>query len=168
MAGIGDGMSEGLGRLRRDFHKVRSPPIVARPDSSLSGPVPLEFDEEDEDFLARDSALEIQPHPHGAGDATSPGDFRDGGASAADSASIITPASSSTHQLLDADVVGTVDEEIWNGWDREDKLAVEEAEQFDDLAVVGYQAEAQEQRQPVQAAILSAESRKRGREKRRG
>ncbi len=114
MAGIG-GMTEGLGRLRRDFHKVRSPPMVARPDSSLSGPVPLEFDEEDEDFLTRDSMLEVPSHPRGAGDATSRGASLDGGASAADSASIVTPASSSAHQLLDADVMGTVDEEIWNG-----------------------------------------------------
>jgi hypothetical protein len=115
MAGIGDGMTEGLGRLRRDFHKVRSPPMVARPDSSLSGPVPLEFDEEDEDFLTRGSTLEIPSHTGGAGDATSRGASLDGGASAADSASIVTPASSSAHQLLDVDVMGTVDEEIWNG-----------------------------------------------------
>jgi len=67
---------------------------------------------------------------------------------------MVTPASSSTHHLLDADIVGTVDEEIWNGWDQQDKLAVEEAEQFDDIEVVVYQAEAQEQRQPVQTPIL--------------
>ena len=167
MAGIGDGVSEGLGRLRRDFHKARSPQLVPRSDSSLSGPVPLEFDEEDEDFLSRDSAaLEIPLLPGDEGTTTRE-PSRDGGASAADSASIITPASSSTHQLLDADVVGTVDEEIWHGWDQEDKLAVEEAEQFDDIAVVGYQAEAQEQRQknPV---LPSAESKRKGRPKRRG
>jgi hypothetical protein len=166
MAGIGDGVSEGLGRLRRDFHKVRSPQLVPRSDSSLSGPVPLEFDEEDEDFLSKDSAaLEI---PGGEG-TTSREASRDGGASAADSALIVTPGSSSTHQLLDADVVGTVDEEIWHGWDQEDKLAVEEAEQFDDIAVVGYQAEAQEQRQRGQKnPVLSAESKRKGRPKRRG
>ena len=176
MAGIGDGVSEGLGRLRRDFHKARSPQLVPRSDSSLSGPVPLEFDEEDEDFLSRDSAaLEIPiPSHSGAGGVggegtTSRDASRDGGASAADSASIVTPASSSTHQLLDADVVGTVDEEIWHGWDQEDKLAVEEAEQFDDIAVVGYQAEAQEQRQHGQKnPVLSAESKRKGRPKRRG
>ena len=170
MAGIGDGVSEGLGRLRRDFHKARSPQLVARSDSSLSGPVPLEFDEEDEDFLRRDSAALETPSSHshgGGGDGTTSREAsRDGGASAADSASIVTPASSSTHQLLDADVVGTVDEEIWHGWDQEDKLAVEEAEQFDDIAVVGYQAEAQEQRQ--KNPVLSAESKRKGRSKRRG
>jgi len=172
MAGIGDGVSEGLGRIRRDFHKARSPQLVARSESSLSGPVPLEFDEEDEDFLRRDTAaLEIpSSHSHGGGDGiTSREASRDGGASAADSASIVTPASSSTHQLMDADVVGTVDEEIWHGWDQEDKLAVEEAEQFDDIAVVGYQAEAQERRQHSQKnPVLSAESKRKGRSKRRG
>ncbi|KIM42507.1 hypothetical protein M413DRAFT_444245 [Hebeloma cylindrosporum] len=177
MAGIGDGVSEGLGRLRRDFHKARSPQLVARSDSSLSGPVPLEFDEEDEDFLKRedDPALDIPSSHAGGGGPTSREPSRE--ASAADSASIVTPASSSTHQLLDADVVGTVDEEIWQGWDQEDKLAVEEAEQFDDIAVVGYQVEAQEQRQYVQknsaaataeTGVLSAESKRKGRSKRRG
>jgi hypothetical protein len=54
MAGIGDGVTEGFGRIRREMHKVRSPPLLPRADSSMSRPVPLEFDEEDEDFLVRD------------------------------------------------------------------------------------------------------------------
>jgi hypothetical protein len=45
-AGISDGMSEGFGRLRREMGRVRSPRLVAQPD----GPVPLEFDEMDDDF----------------------------------------------------------------------------------------------------------------------
>jgi len=51
----------------------------------------------------------------GDGEGTSREASRDGSASAADSESIVTPASSSTHQLLDVDVVGAVDEEIWHG-----------------------------------------------------
>ncbi|KAF8954667.1 hypothetical protein BDZ97DRAFT_1601400, partial [Flammula alnicola] len=51
MAGIGNGVSEGIGRLRREMHKARSPTLVGRSDMSPSGPVPLEFDEEDEDFI---------------------------------------------------------------------------------------------------------------------
>jgi len=70
MAGIGDGMNEGLGRLWRDFHKVLSPQMVPRSDSSLSAPVPLEFDE-DKDFLTRDAVLKTPSHLHGAGDLTS-------------------------------------------------------------------------------------------------
>ncbi len=69
MTGIGDGMSEGLGRIRREMHKARSPQLVPRPDSGLTGSVPLEFDEEDEDFVG----------PLGQGDSsTSRGTSRDG------------------------------------------------------------------------------------------
>ena len=146
MAGIGDGVTEGIGRVRRGMHKVRSPQLVARSDSSMSGTVPLEFDEEDEDFLIRDT-LDIPPGRQGE---TS----RDGAsAESARSASSIatTPATtgnSSTHQLMEADVVGTVDEEMFDGgWDRQDKQAIEEAEQFDDLTAAAYLAEEQERQQ---------------------
>jgi hypothetical protein len=60
MAGIEDGVTEGFGRIKREMHKVRSPPFLPRSDSSMSGPVPLEEDEkdeedeEDEDFQVRD------------------------------------------------------------------------------------------------------------------
>ncbi|EIN05352.1 hypothetical protein PUNSTDRAFT_127829 [Punctularia strigosozonata HHB-11173 SS5] len=50
-AGLSDGMSEGLGRLRREMGRVRSPRMV--PVQGSEGPVPLEFDEVDEeDFVA--------------------------------------------------------------------------------------------------------------------
>jgi len=32
--------------------------------------------------------------------------------------------------------VGTVDEDIWQGWDYQDKMATEEAECFDDISAV--------------------------------
>ena len=77
-------------------------------DSSLSGPVPLEFDEEDEGFFSRESAgmLEI---PGGGGEGTTTTSreaSRDGGASAV---SIVTPASFEHASALDADVAGMVD-----------------------------------------------------------
>ncbi|KAF8801838.1 hypothetical protein BYT27DRAFT_7007668, partial [Phlegmacium glaucopus] len=118
MAGIGDGVSEGLGRIRREMHRVRSPQLLPRSDSSLSGPVPLEFDEEDEDFVTRDvddddgsgSGLQVPTTRHRDETSTSRGTSRD------------------------------VDEEIWsaNGWDQQDESAIDEAEQFDDLSAVGY------------------------------
>jgi hypothetical protein len=42
-------------------------------------------------------------------------------------------------------VVGTVDEEIWSssGWDQQDALATDEAEQFDNISMVGYVDEGQ-------------------------
>ena len=42
----------------------------------------------------------------------------------------------SAQKLLDADVVGTADEELFDGWDVDDKQALDEVEQFQDIAVV--------------------------------
>ncbi|KAF8166691.1 hypothetical protein BJ912DRAFT_889225 [Pholiota molesta] len=154
MSGIGDGVSEGIGRLRREMHKTRSPQLVARPDS-LSGPVPLEFDEEDEDFISRDTL-----------DASISHDASRKGASADSASSLATPANLSTHHLMDADVVGAMEEDIWDGWDRQDKLAVEEAEQFHDITAIGYV----EEEQP-QVAVVSDQvpvAKRKGRAKRRG
>jgi len=105
-------VSDWLSSLQSDSnndHDYSPPQMAARFDSSPSGPVPLMFDGV-EGFLTRNSALKIPSHPHGTGDFTSREAFRDEGASAADCASNITPASSKTHQFLGADVVGTVDE----------------------------------------------------------
>ena len=55
MAGLGDGMSEDLGRIGREINRVRSPRLRPYLDSTMSTSVPLEFDEEDEGFMSRDS-----------------------------------------------------------------------------------------------------------------
>ncbi|KAL0575045.1 hypothetical protein V5O48_006918 [Marasmius crinis-equi] len=54
---LGDGMTEGIERFRREMNKVRSPKLIPSPDNNISGSVPLEFDEEDEDFLLREPDL---------------------------------------------------------------------------------------------------------------
>ena len=59
-------------------------------------------------------------------------------------ASPSTPATS-THPLDDEDEDGLDQErDAWNGWSAEDKAAVEEAERFDDISVVGFWDEEQE------------------------
>ncbi|KAF5335569.1 hypothetical protein D9611_012185 [Ephemerocybe angulata] len=105
---LGDGVSEGLGRIRRGV-AVRSPRLAsARSGEEYGGAmaehdVLLEFDEEVDDFMAPRVV-----NPEGAG-------------------------------LLDEDVVGRVDEEIWaEGWDNQDRMAVEEAEQFHTISTAGY------------------------------
>ncbi|KAI0084206.1 hypothetical protein BDY19DRAFT_997921 [Irpex rosettiformis] len=118
-AGISDGMSEGLGRLRREIGKVRSPRLVPRSGDSVSASVPLEFDEEDEDF----TALDI------------PAQGRDSRATSREAASLSTP--STGIEPLPADNEGDVS---WEGWSNEDKQAVDEVEQFDDIGV-GYMDE---------------------------
>lgn len=131
-SGISDGMNESLGRIRRELGKVRSPKAKRRSprmDAALSSPVPLEFDEEDEDFLLparqREDHESISRSGSGA------------------SASISTP---STHaQLLDNE-----DVEVWDadgGWTSEDRQAVDDAERFDDL-VVGFMDEDQVSPEP--------------------
>jgi hypothetical protein len=118
-AGISDGMSEGLGRLRREIGKVRSPRLIPRSGDSVSTSVPLEFDEEDEDFLP----LDIQTQG------------RDSRATSREGASVSTP--STDIEPLPHDREGDLS---WDGWSNEDKQAVDEVEQFDDIGV-GYMDE---------------------------
>lgn len=115
-AGISDGMSESLGRIRREISKVRSPQLIPQRDFR-SAPAPLEFDEEDEDFLPLD-AQDCGDCGNMLSRATSREDL-----------SVSTP--STGMESLPAEAVdGT-----WQDWDNEDKEAVEEVEQFDDIGV---------------------------------
>ena len=126
-AGFGDGMSEGLGRIRREMHKARSPRLGPRSD--VSGSVPLEFDEEDEDFLDRDDdRLDVPGEGGSISRSTSRGEGDSG-------ASVSTPSTGAVPLDDEADY------DLWHGWSTEDKLAIEEAEQFDD--VVGFLDEEQ-------------------------
>ncbi|KAF7965463.1 hypothetical protein HWV62_43313 [Athelia sp. TMB] len=120
--GISDGMSESLGRIRREMHKVRSP--VLGPRSDISGSVPLEFDEED--FLDRG-----ENYLHVRDDSFSRSNSRGEGSAA----SISTPSTNAAP--LEDEV-----EDSW-GWNKEDKPLVDDVEQFDD--VVGFLDEEQPQ-----------------------
>ncbi|KAF9070367.1 hypothetical protein BDP27DRAFT_1323920 [Rhodocollybia butyracea] len=116
MTGIGDGMSEGIGRFRREINKARSPPFPPSSDASLASSVPLEFDEEDEDFLSREAA----PIPESK-------DIRNNGLS------------------LDGNDVPLserpINDDQWPGWVGEDRKAVDEVETFDDISAVGFMDE---------------------------
>jgi hypothetical protein len=110
MAGLGDGVSEGLGRIRSQMGRVRSPKLGPRAsgDWDMHGDVLLEFDEEVDDFMAPRAV-----------DPTMPRRNADNG--------------------MDDDVVGKVDEEIWDGgWDNQDRQAVEEEEQFHAISTAQY------------------------------
>ncbi|KAI0051493.1 hypothetical protein FA95DRAFT_1534680 [Auriscalpium vulgare] len=131
-SGISDGMSEGLGRLRREIGKVRSPRMLAKSDHTATGePVTLEFDEEDEDFLLS------YPSGH-EDDVISRSTSRGEGGSAA---SISTP--SSGVDVLEQQ--GKGGDGVWLGWETEDRQAVEDAEQFHEISVVGFMDEEQAQ-----------------------
>jgi len=122
--GLSDGVSESIGRIRREIHKVRSPQLDPRPDTSES--VPLEFDEEDEDFLDCDSRLGVHIH-NTVSRSTSRGEGDSG-------ASVSTPSTSAIPLNDEVD-------DLWRGWNTEDKSAIDEVEQFDD--VVGFLDEEQ-------------------------
>ena len=157
MTGLGDGVSEGLGRIRREFNRVRSPRLRPHPDSTMYASVPLEFDEEDEDFVSRDHhTLDIPDRGSGGnggngggggGESGSRGTSSRGGVESGASGS--TPATSA-HPLDDEEVSSISqldyepDDATWDGWSSEDKAAVEEAERFDDISVVGFLDEEQE------------------------
>ncbi|KAI0059285.1 hypothetical protein BV25DRAFT_1961843 [Artomyces pyxidatus] len=135
-AGFSDGMSEGIGRLRREISKVRSPRLIARPDHPTSGDLAeLEFDEEDEDFLLSYGPDPLSPE--GEGDTISRSTSRDEGGSAA---SISTPSTGA--DLLEHQ---SKDDSAWDAWDTEDRQAVEDAEQFHEISVVGFMDEEQAQ-----------------------
>ncbi|KAF8903655.1 hypothetical protein CPB84DRAFT_1773819 [Gymnopilus junonius] len=156
--GIGRIVSAGVGRRGRERERDREGGFSLN-DEHGELHVPLEFDEEDEDFIRGE-----RPGSSGPLAATSESS-RD--------TSLVTPGNSSVaHSLMmDADVVGRVDEEIWGddlasviphpstsasagvrhrhegsleddsdfvrGWDKQDRLAVEEQEGYDDLGIVG-------------------------------
>lgn len=179
--GLGDGVSEGLGRIRREMQMqirgagvhVRSP----RPDSSggmgmgMGASVPLEFDEEDEDFLGGD-ALGVPALDRDAGSGSGSGSGSRGtsrggaGSGSGSGASVLTPGTSTRPLDEEEDDVAQAQvqvqvEDAWGGWSVEDRLAVEEAERFDDISVVGFLDE-------EQAAVAAAVVRPVGAVKKKG
>jgi len=113
---IAEGVGEGFGRIRREINRVRSPQLVSRPEDGYSASVPLEFDEHDEELVYRNED-----------------DNASRGEDATTDHSIETPPTD-----VDSCDEGTG---LWHGWTEDDKLAVDEAEQFDD--VVGFLDEEQ-------------------------
>ncbi|KIK97003.1 hypothetical protein PAXRUDRAFT_825396 [Paxillus rubicundulus Ve08.2h10] len=130
-AGIAEGVGEGFGRIRRGVHRVRSPQLG---DGGFAAPVPLEFDEHDEDFGEA-------PRGGGGGGGVHPSETRAPSrrtsTGAADSSASLSTPSTQVNPLED----GGEGDDLWHGWNDEDKLAVDEAEQFDD--VVGFMDEDQ-------------------------
>ena len=165
-AGIQDGMSEGIGRIRREFGKTRSPRLVAtRPDASDHPSVPLEFDEEDEDFLVRDAA----PLDAAAAEAVSrsvsasTGTGTGTGAGTGASAGMSTP----NIDIEPLPVEHDEGEQPWQGWGPEDKQAVEDAERFDDITV-GFLDEEHETMRERELELATEVKKTVGGKKRRG
>lgn len=170
-AGFSEGVSEGLGRLRREIGKVRSPRMSAsggaRPDSrGLIGSigtsygdddaraVALEFDEEDEDFmLARDpsSATRDDDESQSAPSISTPS-----------STGIVGRPAAKGHDDEHGDTRRD-DDGTWMEWDEEDQRVVEDAEQFQEISVVGFMDEEQEQQSQVKTSVKGRNRKVRGR-----
>ncbi|KAJ7731421.1 hypothetical protein DFH07DRAFT_1065719 [Mycena maculata] len=165
VAGLGDGVAEGLGRLRREMrHQRQRQRARSGGGDDVEASVPLAFDEEDEDFVVppgaeaeADVVLRVHAEREDE-DALSAATSRNGDSVA----SVSTPATSA-HPLEEEERglalgdarEGEGESGEWHGWAAEDTLAVEEAERFDDISVVGFLDEEQ--------AAMRAEAERRSR-----
>ncbi|KAG6894703.1 hypothetical protein C0992_005035 [Termitomyces sp. T32_za158] len=169
---LGDGVSEGLGRLRRGIgSRVRasvsasagaSAASAAGPGAGVEGvsvSVPLEFDEEDEDFVGgaeggKGDQVETQEKGVGVG-----------GVVSGDADGLLTPATSED----DWERRLEIREDVWGGWSESDRGAVEEVERFCDVDVVGLlDEEQQEERREREAKMQMQMERERERERQGG
>ena len=117
-AGLSDGMTEGFARVRREIGRVRSPRLTAQQD--VTAEVPLEFGEEDEDFVLS---------------------YRgDGGTSSRDdgvSVSVSTPSSGPV------EAEGKDKDGNWPNWGPAVPDGEDLGEQFHEISVVGFMDEEQ-------------------------
>lgn len=147
---LGDGMSEGFGRIRREIsssyhrNKVRSPSLGPRRDGEDNISVPLEFDEEDEDFLGV---------PRSADDVGNRSNIAVATGISAESGTSGTSASA-----IDVAPPTPEAEDLWKGWEsREVGQAVEEVERFDDISVVGFLDEEHQKEKEVRERARAQE-----------
>ncbi|KAJ7845136.1 hypothetical protein B0H14DRAFT_3455169 [Mycena olivaceomarginata] len=140
VAGLEVGVMEGLGRLRREMRHRRQKQLARSPPACKGGDdvkasVPLECDEEDEDFC---------------GSAEWGGGVLAGACRSGEDNDVLSATTSPNGEdsiasrIVSLEVDGAV-EGKWHRWALEDKLAVEEAEAecSDDISVVGFLDEEQ-------------------------
>jgi len=167
MTGIGDGMSESFGKIRREINRVRSPRLrPSHPDTStsISSSVPLEFDEQDEDFVGLDGVRaegvyrdgELLGVPGGGGDDGERSVSRETSRGGSSILAVSTPATSPEGEEEEEGSDGA-----WDGWSSEDKLAVEEVERFDNIDVVGLLDEEQQQERQTKKNMMELPVKKR-------
>ncbi|KAF5344506.1 hypothetical protein D9756_011356 [Leucocoprinus leucothites] len=187
---LGDGMmSSGLGRIRKEISSSyyyqrsgRKPgPRMEGEEGGGTISVPLEFDEEDEDFLGVPERDATGPNNHsqtgGDNDIVNIDIIGVGGTSIGASTGIsaesglttgtsVDTTSGTSASALDVGLPTTPDkepsaerinEDMWKGWEsREVGQMVEEMERFDDISVVGFLDE-EHQREKEEAAARERE-----------
>jgi hypothetical protein len=120
-AGLGEGVTGGLGRLRRGMGQVRSPRTAPQAERTGAA-VPLEFGEDD--FVLNDEQPNVIPP---SAPASIPQDVP---TPQFDSHQEIIPEEPLEH--LSGDVHG---DDAWSGWDAQDRQAIDDAERFDEFVV---------------------------------
>ncbi|KAJ7576906.1 hypothetical protein C8J56DRAFT_971884, partial [Mycena floridula] len=144
---IGDGVSGSLGRMRREIHRVRSPPAIRH--DSLDASVPLEFDEEDEDFAIRNSqGMDMDMDMDmDLFEITNDSSVPAASTSLDSGPTISTPSSFPLDNEID---------DTWQTWGGEDKQAAEDVDNFDHISAVGFMDE--EQQEQEQETLRKAQS----------
>ena len=127
-------MNGSLVWIRREFGKGCSPQLrvgLTRRNDTISASMALEFNKEDEDFLVKEPVLLPDDGAVGVevmSRSTSMGD-------AAGTPSTSDSASAQADLNIDPLPVEHDEGQAWQGWDPQDKQAVEDAERFDDITV---------------------------------
>ncbi|VDC01002.1 unnamed protein product [Peniophora sp. CBMAI 1063] len=123
---MADNVTDGIGRLRSQIGRVRSPRVLPSRGEQTSTSVPLEFDEEDEDFVLERGGRRMED------DALSHATSQD------DGPSVSTPSSGA--DVLDnarGHEAHVEESDPWPSWEH----AVDEVEPFDEISAVGFMDE---------------------------
>jgi hypothetical protein len=150
VAGIGDGMSEQLGRIRREMHhrssKAKSPPSQAfLPDNAA---VPLEFDEEDEDFMLSRTNSEQPPAPPSPSEPIP--------------ATGILNLDEEVDMQQEQSAAMPEEDDMWHRWGAEEHQVVEESEKFDQISVKAFMDEEQKEKEEEQKQEAGKRRRRKG------
>jgi hypothetical protein len=145
-AGLSDGMSERLEKMRRAKQKP-SPPSITPSDNGVHIPVTLEFDEEDEEDFVKSRGGYV-PSPDGIAHSKS----REGDSGA--SMSLSTP--STPPLLLDDEAL----DDKWIDWGSGNTATVDDNEEFHHVSAVGLLDEEQTPAVKVEASRRTRRSKK--------
>lgn len=159
-----EGVNEGIGRLRRGVGRVRSPRSAAVGASgggvgagAGGTSVPLEFDEEDEDFMLDEEArrgMEVDevnvPVTEeafvGSPDFHAEIDPPSHPVNIPFSGSLLVDFDQEPAVHVNQTTIGHDGGEGWEaGWEEQDRRVVEEAERYDEISAVGFMDEEQQE-----------------------
>lgn len=137
-AGVADGVTEGIGLIKREVRKARRVSQQGRHQATAPSLVFEEDEEEDEAFANRDASRQEDV-------ARSP------------ASGWATPATSANVSLADQQQTVIVFDDTWGGERDDDEItkALDEEAKFDDLGVPGFMLEEEEERQKLMDQVAA-------------